>query len=107
MIEFTNIKYKNILSYGNNTTSFDFKTGIIKLSALNGAGKSTLIDALHFCLFGKPYRAIKLGQLINSKNKKGLEVTLSFTIGEDEFRVERGLKPDIFKIYKNDDLIPV
>lgn len=107
MIEFTKITWKNILSYGNNTTTFEFKNGIFKLSALNGAGKSTLIDALHFALFGQPYRKIKLGQLVNSKNKKGLLVNLYFTIQDDIYRIERGLKPDVFKVFKNEELIPV
>jgi len=65
------------------------------------------LDALNFCLFGKPYRKIKIGQLVNSVNKKGLEVSLTFSKGDDEYRIERGLKPDYCRIYKNDDLIPV
>ena len=107
MIEFLTIKYKNILSYGNNWTTFDFKTGINKISAPNGQGKSSIIDSFSFILFGKPYRKIKTGQLINSKNKKGLIVHLEFKKQDDTFRIERGLKPDVFLIYKNDVLIPV
>lgn len=107
MIYFDVITWKNLLSYGNNTTTFTFKEGIFNISALNGSGKSTLIEAFYFALFGKPYRKIKLGQLINTKNKKGLEVTLTFKKQDDVYRIERGLKPDYFKIYKNDEIVPV
>lgn len=107
MIIFEKITWKNLLSYGNNTTEFVFNSGIYKISAINGSGKSSLIDAFYFALFGKPYRKIKLNQLINSKNKKGLEVVLHFTKQDDKYRIERGLKPDYFKIFKNDEIFPV
>lgn len=107
MIEFTNIVWKNLLSYGNNKTEFIFSKGINKISATNGSGKSSIIDALNYALFGKPYRKIKLSQLINSKNKKGMEVYLTFNKQDDVYRIERGLKPEFFRIFKNDELVPV
>lgn len=107
MIKLQNIKFKNILSYGNNWTTFDFKEGINKISAPNGVGKSTLVDALNFALFGTAFRAINKSQIINSKNKKNMEVILTFQKQDDIFRIERGIKPDIFKIFKNDDIVPV
>lgn len=107
MIEFKTIKWKNLLSYGNNWNTFDFETGIHKIQAKNGMGKSSIIDALYFAMYGKAYRKIKIKQLINSKNKKGLEVILTFSKGEYNYRVERSVKPDAFKIYMNDELVPV
>lgn len=107
MIEFKSIKWKNLLSYGNNLTTFDFNTGVCKIQAKNGMGKSSIIDAIYFALYGKPYRKIKIKQLINSKNKKGLEVYLHFNKQDDEYLIVRSLKPDSFKIYKNNELVPV
>ena len=108
MIEFQELKFKNVLSYGNNYTTIIFKEGINRYFGVNGSGKSTPhLDALTFVLFGKAYREIKKGQLINSKNKKNLEVFLTFKKQDDSYRIERGMKPDFFKIYKNDVLVPV
>jgi len=107
MIVFKTIKFKNLLSYGNNTNQFNFEEGIFKIQAKNGMGKSSIIDAVYFALFGKAYRKIKIKQLINSKNKKGLAVVLTFTKQDDNYRIERSLKPDLFKIFKNDEIIPV
>lgn len=108
MIEFQTIKIRNFLSYGNVWTEFDFSKGLHRLTGQNGHGKSTIpTDGLVFALFGRPYRKIRNNQLINTVNRKGLEVELNFRKGEDFYRVERGLKPDYFRIYKNDDLVPV
>lgn len=107
MLNFLNAEWKNFLSYGNNKSRYDFKTNSTLITGVNGVGKSTLIEVVYFAMFGKPYRNIKLKQLINTKNKKGLEVTLNFKKLDDVYRIERGLKPDYFRIYKNDVLIPV
>jgi len=107
LIVFKEIWFKNFLSYGNNLTKFSFNKGIIRLSGENGKGKSAVLEALNFSLFGKPYRKIKMNLLVNSINKKNLETTLILSKGEDEYRIERGLKPDYCRIYKNDELIPV
>lgn len=107
MILFKTVKFKNFLSYGNNWTEFTFDKGIIRLMGANGLGKSVVIETVNFALFGKPYRKVKINQLVNSINKKGLEVVLTLSKGSDEFRIERGLKPDYVRIYKNDELVPV
>jgi len=75
------------------------------VSGENGAGKSTMLDALTFSLFGKSFRGINIPQLPNSINEKDCEVEITFTIGNDEYRVFRSLKPKKFEIYKNDDLL--
>ena len=108
MINFKMIKAKNFLSYGNSLTTFNFEKGVHRIIGVNGSGKSTFpTDVFYFLLFGKSYRKIKVSQLINSKNKKELYAELHFTKGEDSFKIERGLKPDIFKIFKNGEIVPV
>ena len=79
--------------------------GFIVLEGVNGAGKSTLLDALCFVLFNKPFRKINKPQLVNSINEKGLMVEVVFTIGVDEYIVKRGIKPNIFELYKNNKLL--
>jgi DNA repair exonuclease SbcCD ATPase subunit len=107
MIAFEKIELKNVLGYGNTWTSFPFKSGIIRIEGKNGHGKSAIIDAFYFALFGKAYRDVVLGLLPNSINKKEMEVHLYFSTEAGSFRIERGLKPNIFKIFKNDVIIDV
>lgn len=112
MIRFHKIQFKNFLSYGNNWTTFEYEAGLLRILASNGSGKSSLaIDVLFFVLFGKSYRKINLNQLINSVNKTELIVKLFFAVGNNEYRIERGLKPNFFHIYeiKNnvENLIPL
>ena len=71
----------------------------------NGAGKSTMLDALSFGLFGKPYRNINKPQLINTINSKDCVVQVEFSVGPNRFKVIRGIKPNIFEIYKNEEVI--
>ena len=71
----------------------------------NGSGKSTFIDAICFALFNKPFRKIKISQLINSINTKDALVEVEFSIGSSQYKVRRGLKPNLFEIYQNGILI--
>jgi DNA repair exonuclease SbcCD ATPase subunit len=71
----------------------------------NGAGKSTMLDALSFGLFGKPYRNINKPQLINTINSKDCVVEVEFSVGPNGYKVIRGIKPNIFEIYKNGQVI--
>jgi len=100
MIHFTNVKWKNFLSTGNKFSEIildDTKTTL--MIGTNGAGKSTMMDAISFGLFGKPFRKIKLGQLVNSINRKNCMVELDFKTGGKEYKIKRGLKPAKFEIY--------
>tara|TARA_B100000902_G_scaffold18260_1_gene21872 strand:- start:4034 stop:5764 length:1731 start_codon:yes stop_codon:yes gene_type:complete len=105
MIIFKKIRWKNFLSTGNVFSEVDLtgaKTNLIIGS--NGAGKSTILDALTFSLFGKPFRKINKPMLINSINEKDLLTEIEFSIGKKEYKVVRGVKPNVFEIYCNDQL---
>jgi len=105
-IHFKKIRYKNILSTGNSFTTIEFDTSPTTLvSGSNGSGKSTLLDAITFGLYGKPFRNISKGQLINSINKKALEVEIFFAAGGHNYMIRRGIRPNIFEIYKDGQLI--
>jgi len=106
MITFKTIKWKNFLSTGNQFTEVNFtknKTNLI--IGTNGAGKSTILDALCFSLFGRSFRKINKPQLINTVNEKDCIVEVEFLIGTSEWKVIRGIKPNIFEIYCNDKVI--
>jgi DNA repair exonuclease SbcCD ATPase subunit len=100
-VDFLNLKFKNILSYGNNLTVVDFSSGLNQIIGMNGQGKSSILDALSFGLFGQPYRKIKLEELINRKNKGNLYTEVEFIANGDTYKIERGIKPKILKIWKN------
>jgi DNA repair exonuclease SbcCD ATPase subunit len=106
MINFATIRWRNFLSTGQYWTEIQFtKANTTLISGENGAGKSTMLDALCFVLFGKPYRNINIPQLTNSINEKDCMVEVEFSIGDDEYKVRRGLSPKVFEVYKNGDLI--
>lgn len=100
-IKFKKLSFYNLMSYGASGAEINFCTGLNTIKAVNGSGKSSILDALTFVLFGKPYRDIKLSELVNTTNGKGLEVKVEFDIKSDSYVIERGLKPAMFKIYKN------
>jgi DNA repair exonuclease SbcCD ATPase subunit len=105
-ITFEKIKIKNFLTIGNYFINVNLcKNPLTLIYGKNGHGKSLILDAISFVLFNKPYRDINKPQLINSINKKELVVEISFTIKNDSFKIIRGMKPNIFEIYKNDVLL--
>lgn len=106
MIIFKKIKWKNFLSTGNSFTEIDLTRSTNTLIVgNNGAGKSTILDALTFGLFGKPFRKINKPQLMNSINNANCVVELEFSIGKKNYKIIRGMKPNIFEIYCDDKLI--
>ena len=106
MILFEKVRWKNFLSTGNQFTEIDFlKHSTNLIIGTNGAGKSTVLDALTFSLFGKAFRKINKPQLINSVNEKDCVVEVEFSINGTQWRVQRGIKPAIFKIWRDDNLL--
>jgi DNA repair exonuclease SbcCD ATPase subunit len=106
MILFRKIRWKNFLSTGNYFTEieFDYSPNTLVVGE-NGAGKSTMLDALCFVLFGKPFRSVNKPQLLNSINSKDCVVEIEFNVGNKAYKIIRGIKPNIFEIYCDGDLI--
>ena len=106
MIHFKSCKWKNFLSTGDEFIEIKLdKSPTTLIVGQNGAGKSTLLDALSFGLFGKPHRDIGKYQLINSINQRKALVEVEFEIGNAEFRIVRGIKPNKFEIWQNGNMI--
>jgi DNA repair exonuclease SbcCD ATPase subunit len=106
MIVFKKIRWKNFLSTGNVFTEIDLSSNKTTLIVgENGAGKSTLLDALSFALFNKPFRKVNKPQLMNTINRKDLSVEVEFIVGKSEYKVVRGMKPNVFELYKNGSLL--
>ena len=96
------MRWKNFLSTGNQFTEIQLdRNNTTLVIGENGSGKSTILDALCFGLFGKPFRNINKGQLVNSVNTGSCEVEVDFKIGTKSFKVIRGIKPNVFEIYIN------
>jgi DNA repair exonuclease SbcCD ATPase subunit len=106
MILFKKVKWKNFLSTGNIFTEIDLtKHKSTLIVGTNGSGKSTILDAISFALYNKPFRKINKPQLINSINGKDLCVELEFVVGNANYKIIRGIKPNRFEIHKNDQLL--
>jgi DNA repair exonuclease SbcCD ATPase subunit len=106
MINFKRIAWSNFLSTGNAGTEILLdRSPTTLIVGENGAGKSTILDAICFALFNKAFRSISKPQLINSINGKQARVEVEFTIGRREYKVVRGIKPAIFLIYVDGNLI--
>ena len=106
MIKFRKVRYKNFLSTGNEFTEIDLskkKTTLIIGS--NGSGKSTLLDALTFGLFGRAFRKIPKTALVNSINQKQCTVEVEFSIGRNQYRIHRSIKPNKFEIFLNGKML--
>ena len=106
MIEFKKIRWKNFLSTGNNFTEIQLNSDNTNLIiGTNGAGKSTMLDALTFVLFNKPFRKINKPQLVNTINEKDCVVEVQFMVNGRDYLIRRGIKPNIFDIEVNGNLL--
>ena len=106
MIYFKKLRWKNFLSTGNQFIEVDLaKSPSTLIIGSNGSGKSTLLDALCFSLFNRPFRTIKKEQLVNTINNADCEIQVEFETNGKQYRVIRGIKPNLFEIYCNGVLI--
>ena len=106
MIIFKKVRYKNFLSTGQQFIEINLNEAPTTLVVgNNGAGKSTMLDALCFSLFNKPFRAVKKDQLVNTINEKECVVEVEFQIGKKEYKIIRGIKPNVFEIWCNGDML--
>jgi DNA repair exonuclease SbcCD ATPase subunit len=106
MIIFRTIRWRNLLSTGNYFTEINLSSNTNTLIVgENGSGKSTMLDALCFSLFGKPFRDINKPQLLNSINNKDCVVEVEFDVNNKSYKIIRGIKPTIFEIYCNAELV--
>jgi len=106
MILFRKLKWKNLLSTGNHFTEIQFdKSPSTLIVGSNGAGKSTMLDALCFVLFGKPFRSVNKPLLLNSINGKDCIVEVEFNSGNKHYKIIRGIKPNVFEIWQDGEMI--
>jgi DNA repair exonuclease SbcCD ATPase subunit len=106
MILFEKVRWKNFLSTGASFTDIVLtKSPNTLVIGHNGAGKSTILDALCFGLFGKPFRKINKPQLLNSINQRDCVVEIELKIGQKNYKIIRGIKPNVFEIYCDNILL--
>lgn len=106
MITFRSIAWQNFLSTGNSPNKVLLnKSPTTLIIGKNGEGKSTILDALCFSLFGKPFRNINKGQLVNSINGKNCVVEIELSVGSKDYKIIRGIKPNVFEIWAGDELL--
>ena len=106
MIVFKSIRWKNFLSTGDQWTKIDLQKSATNLVVgTNGAGKSTMLDALTFGLFNKPFRKINKPQLVNTTNERDCLVEIEFSVNSRNYLVRRGIKPNVFDIEMNGQLL--
>jgi DNA repair exonuclease SbcCD ATPase subunit len=106
MLLFRCVRWKNLLSTGNYFTEINLSGNTNTLVVgENGSGKSTMLDALCFGLFGKPFRDINKPQLVNTINNKDCVVEVEFDSSNKAYKIIRGIKPNVFEIYCNGELV--
>lgn len=110
MLKIKNVSAKNFMSVGNNTQAVNFDNCQLTLvlghnldmggdGSRNGTGKTTIINALSYALYGDALTNIRKDNLINKTNGKGMITTVEFEIQGKEYRIERGRRPNVLKLY--------
>ncbi len=69
----------------------------------NGTGKTTIINALSYALYGQALSNIRKDNLVNKTNGKNMLVSLDFSVNGQEYRIERGRKPNVLRFYINNE----
>ena len=114
MIQIKNLTVRNFMSVGNTTQAIDFDRSDLTLvlgenldmggdGSRNGTGKTTIINALSYALYGQALSNIRKDNLVNKTNAKHMLVSLDFSVGGQNYRIERGRKPNVLKFYVNDE----
>jgi len=114
MIQIKKLTVKNFMSVGNTTQAIDFDRSDLTLvlgenldmggdGSRNGTGKTTIINALSYALYGQALSNIRKDNLVNKTNAKHMLVSLDFGVGGQNYRIERGRKPNVLKFYVNDE----
>ena len=114
MIHLRDLTVKNFMSVGNTTQAIDFDRSDLTLvlgenldmggdGSRNGTGKTTIINALSYALYGQALSNIRKDNLVNKTNAKHMLVSLDFSVGGQNYRIERGRKPNVLKFYVNDE----
>lgn len=106
MLTIRKVRFKNFLSYGGAWSEVDFdKDQLSVVQSGNGQGKTSIIQAVTFGLYNRSINNIPKNKLINSINGKQTVVEVEFTSNQIDYKVVRGIKPNVFQIYKDDKLI--
>jgi DNA repair exonuclease SbcCD ATPase subunit len=114
MIHFKTLTVRNFMSVGNATQGIDFDRRDLTLvlgenldlggdGSRNGTGKTTIINALSYALYGQALSNIRKDNLVNKTNAKHMLVSLDFSVGSKEYKIERGRKPNVLKFYVNNE----
>jgi len=116
MFKLKSLTVKNFMSVGNQTQAVDFDKENLTLvlgsnqdlggddtGSRNGTGKTTIVNALSYSLYGQALTNIKKENLINKTNGKNMLVTVEFEKNNTRYRIERGRKPNVLKLYVNDN----
>jgi DNA repair exonuclease SbcCD ATPase subunit len=114
MIQLKKLTVRNFMSVGNATQGINFDRNDLTLvlgenldlggdGSRNGTGKTTIINALSYALYGNALSNIRKDNLVNKTNSKGMLVSLDFAVGAQEYRIERGRKPNVLKFYVNNE----
>jgi DNA repair exonuclease SbcCD ATPase subunit len=112
MIHIKNLTVKNFMSVGNATQGIDFDRKDLTLvlgenldlggdGSRNGTGKTTIINALSYSLYGQALSNIRKDNLVNKTNNKNMLVSLDFSVGGKDYRIERGRKPNLLRFFVN------
>jgi DNA repair exonuclease SbcCD ATPase subunit len=114
MIQLKKLTVRNFMSVGNATQGINFDRNDLTLvlgenldlggdGSRNGTGKTTIINALSYALYGNALSNIRKDNLVNKTNGKGMLVSLDFSVGSQEYKIERGRKPNVLKFYVNNE----